>query len=290
MRLKKLLIIGLLTTQVVGITACGKSNKDTEVESSASETIASSEATPSDIGETYIDDSGKKIGKAAEDEGPLKKRNEPIYETVGEAIVSNIDEDKIIRDAMENNSNKERTLEETEKAEDVKQEKYEFNGSAVVLETETLVGAVQIYNPADGSSIFEDVVRFGQVYLKIDTSVNEIGYTVETNGNKGYIKLGNGSTVTIMQLHQGNVGTDRFDNGSQVATIQKYMGVNLAGANIIDGIQVDSEIEQLNTYIFNNASEAACIYKTIDGIYIIKWSGVNFGDGEYLKSLVQLTV
>lgn len=289
MKFKKLLLLGLLTTQVIGITACGNKGTDDTKEVIESSEDSSSTETPEYVKETYIDDSGKKIEKVSDDEGPVQS-SKPLYETVGNVIKENLNEDEIIRDSMKQNTDTERQVEDTEIAEETKQENYEFNGSTVTLTSETLPEVIQVYDPAVNESRFEDVVKFGQVYLQVNSSVNQIGYRVETDGNKGYIKLNNGKQVTVIQLHQGNVGTEKFTDSVQVSTIQKYTGVSLAGAQMLKGIQIDSDIERLNIYTFNNTMESVCLYKTTDGIYIIRWTGSEYGDGDYLSAIISLTV
>lgn len=296
MRLRKLLAIGMLITAVTSISACGQKEKPVESkEAIGTEEANIKEATPSDVketikeNETYVDESGKKISRAGEDEGPGAHSDGNAYETVGEILQQNINEEEILRDSMEADGERERTAPDgIEEANESKQEKYEFNGSSVTLTVETLPEQIQLYDPMTNKSEFLDIVKFGEVAFQLFRDINEIGYTTDVSGNVGHIVMNNGSKVTVMQLHEGNVGTDKFTNAVQVATIQKYTGMNLSGAAIIEGVEVNKDTEILNTYIPGDMLDAACIVKTVNGIYIVRWQGTQFGDGDILRGMIRL--
>lgn len=292
LKLKRLLAAGLLILAVASISACGQKDKQSTESKVSIGAEENNKATPSDAketGETYIDESGKKISKAGEDEGPGAKQGNSPYETVGDILQQNIDEEQILRDSMETSSEKERTAPEgVEETDEQKQEKYEFNGSSIKLDVETLPGQIQLYDPMINESTFLDVVRFGEVAFQLSRDVNEIGYTTDVSGNIGHIVMNNGSKVTVLQLHEGNVGTDKFTNSVQVSTIQKYTGMSLSGATIIEGVEVNRDTEILNTYIPGNMTDAVCIAKTINGIYIVRWQGTTFGDSDILRGMVSL--
>lgn len=274
------------------MSACGKTQSDTGNDSISMSVASSSNATKEKssvaINETYVDDSGKTIEKVSDDEGP------GVFETIAYENVEAILKENIAAETIEIDSTEHETsvrdVEEVVETEDTKLEKYEFNGSTVQLDSETLVGAVQYYDSMANESIFKDVVRFGEVYLTVDPSINAIGFTVSSNGNKGSITIGNGTQVNVTQIHKGNVGTNKFSTNMQMSTIQKYAGCDLSNFEVMDGVEIDSNIERLATYIYGNHQSAVCVYKTIDGIYIINWVGVGYGDAEQLMGLIDLTI